>query len=255
MTSNHTNNNNNWVSALNSTLKLLKDMYFRFMRCLGHILIDNLMRKVLVWYDKRYPNSSNLKRGYQSQEVNRLQIQIQTLNEEVLHLKESNSICASKRKSLSDKISILEKEIGHRDVEFNLLNAEKNSLVHQIESLNNEKGLLSKRCLPETEIPSMTYYAQGDTAGEWLRKVSTTKSPQHIYKVLTLPGDASSADFHPEVESNIQDIISNRGLTLSACEIIGIAPNASSIIVVESGRAMHENNKWKIIKKSKIQLQ
>ena len=106
---------NTKVSALDSALKLLMDVYKKTRYFLGCLLIDNLLRSIVHWDDKRH------------------------------------------------KESILA-EIKSKDNELSRLINEHNQMISQIAELRNENQKLLQRCLPETEIPSMIYYAQGDAS-------------------------------------------------------------------------------------------
>lgn len=244
---------NTKVSALDSALKLLMDVYKKTRYFLGCLLIDNLLRSIVHWYDKRHPNSKK-KEFNNSEEVIHLNERITTLLRRISELESSVKILKANESSLkSQKESILA-EIKSKDNELSRLINEHNQMISQIAELRNENQKLLQRCLPETEIPSMIYYAQGDASGLYLRKLSTERTSEHIYKMTTFAGDTTSAIFEPYLETNIQEIINNRNLTLIACEIMRIEPNASRIQVCEAGMAKCENNKWKVINKAKIIL-
>lgn len=241
------------VSALDSALKLLMDVYKKIRFFLGCLLIDNLFRSVVHWYDKRHPISKK-KESNNSEEVVRLNEKIKTLQSAMSELERSINILESKESSLNRQKESILTEMNTKDNEISRLINEHNQMIPQISELRNENQRLLQRCLPETEIPSMIYYAQGDASGLYLRKLSTKKTSEHIYKIMTFAGDTTSAIFEPYIETNIQEIINNRNLTLIACEIMRIDPNASSIQICEAGKAKCENNKWKVTNKAKIIL-
>ena len=241
------------VSALDSVLKHLMDVYRKIRFFLGCLLIDNLLRSVVNGYDKRHPISKK-KESNNSEEVFRLNEKIKTLQSIRSELERSISIHKSKESSLNRQKESILAEMKTKDNEISRLINEYSQMSSQISALQNENKRLLQRCLPETEIPSMIYYAQGDASGLYLRKLSTKKTSEHIYKIMTFAGDTTSAIFEPHIETNIQEIINNRNLTLIACEIMRIEPNASSVQVCEAGKAKWENNKWKVINKAKINL-
>ncbi len=244
---------NKRVSALDSALKLLMDVYKKIRFFLGRLLIDNALRSVVHWYDKRHHNTKK-KNLFFSEEGVHLNEKITSLQRTISELDNNIDILKSKETSLIRQRDTLFDEIRRKDNEIYTLNEEKKLMISQNSELQNENRKLLRRCLPETEIPSMIYYAQGDAIGLYLRKISTIRTPEHIYRITTFVGDTSSATFEPYVEANIQDIISNRSLTLIACDIIRIDPNASNIQVCEVGKVIYENNKWKVTSKAKIIL-
>lgn len=253
MKKNQNDISNKGVSALDSALKLLIDIYKKIRYILGRLLIDYALRNIVRWYDKRHPHSRRKDTDY-SQELihlteknSSLQRTISELNNRIVDLK-SNVLAFNNQKEA------LLADLRKKDYEISLIIEEKEQMSSRISELRNENQKLLQRCLPETEIPSMIYYAQGDASGLNLRKISTVRTTDHIYRIVTLAGDALSGTFEPVVESNIQDIIDNRNLTLIACEIVRINPNASSIQVCEAGKVSCENNKWKVTNKAKIIL-
>lgn len=247
------NISNKRVSVLDSALKLLMDVYKKIRFFLGCLIIDNALRRIVHWYDKRHLNSKK-KDSVRSDEVLRLNEKISSLQRIISELDSSIGIFKAKETSFIRQIDTLLADSRGKDNEISTLIEENKLMLSQNSELRNENQKLLRRCLPDTEIPSMIYYAQGDAIGLYLRKISTVRTPDHIYRIATNTGDTSSATFEPYVESNIQDIISNRNLTLIACDIIRINPNASCIQVCEAGKVICENNKWKVISKAKIIL-
>lgn len=244
---------NKGVSALDSALKLLMDIYKRIRYFLGCLLIDNALRNVVRWYDKRHPDSRKKDSVY-TKDLFHLNEKISSLQRTISELNNSIGVLKSKELSFNSQKETLLADLRKKDHEISLLIEEKEQMGSQNSELRDENQNLLRRCLPVTEVPSMIYYAQGDASGLYLRKISTVRTSEHIYRIVTLAGDSLSAMFEPVVESNIQDIINNRNLTLIACEILRINPNASSIQVCEAGKVLCENNKWKVTNKAKIIL-
>lgn len=244
---------NNKVSALDSALKLLMTLYRKVRYYIGLLLIDIALRRIVCWYDKSHPNSNKKKANY-SEDVALLNEKIISLQRTVSELNNSLGILKSKESVLISQRESLFVDINNKTKELATLNEEMRRIHSQNDELRNENDQLLGRCLPETDIPSMIYYAQGDASGLNFRKISTIKTPQHIYKISTIPGNAASAIFEPIVESDLVDVINNRNLTLIACDILSIASNASAIVVCEKGRAIKKNNKWIVTCKAKIIL-
>lgn len=247
------NISNKKVSALDSALKLLMDVYTKIRFFLGCLLIDNILRSVVHWYDKRHPDSKKKESNY-SGEVVCLNEKITSLQRTTSDLENSIRILKAKESSLNSQKESILVEMKTKDNEISRLMRENRLMDSQIKELQNENQELLRRCLPETAIPSMIYYAQGDATGLYLRKLSTTRASEHIYRITTIVGDTTSATFEPCLDKDIQEIINNRNVTLIACEIMRINPNASSIQVCEAGKAKCENNKWKVTNKAKIIL-
>ncbi len=244
---------NKGVSALDSALKLLMDLYKMIRSFIGCLLIDNALRNVVRWYDKRHPHSIKKDSNY-SKELAHLNERISFLQITISRLNNSVGVLKSKELTFNNQKETLLTELRKKDHEMSLIIAEKKQMEAQNSELQYDNQNLLRRCLPIKEVPSMIYFAQGDASGLFLRKISTVRTTEHIYRIVTLAGDSLSATFEPVVNNNIQDIINNRNLTLIACEIVRIDPNASSIQVCEAGKVTYENNKWKVINKAKIIL-
>lgn len=241
-------------SALFSALNLFMNFYKQLKYWLGLLLIDKFLRKIVNWYDKRHIVHSNDKTGYQDNFENQLLEQSESLNSTISHLRRNILILESNRNELSRINESLISEVNQLTKEREELNIKIQVLLSKIDDLDNVVSRLHSRCLPESNIPSMIYYAEGDTAGIIFRKISTKKTPQHIYKIMTVPGDTQMATFEPDVTSDCKEIINNRNIMLLACEILSIAPNASNIEVRKRGEAILVNNKWNISNKAQIVL-
>lgn len=247
-------NNSNKVSAIDSSLKLLKGVCRKAAHVLGLLVIDRAMRQIVAMYDKRGHKSKAYKTQGGEEEIGRLYSRITMLNDSIAALKNTVSVLQADKDELKLQNDALKSELN-RLIDINSdLNQKSGELQHRVGDLQSENSQLLRRCMPSSEIPSMVYYVQGDVSGVNFRKISTVKTPQHIYRISTIPGDATSALFEPIVESGIEEVIRNRSITLVACEIMSIAPNASSIVVREKGKAIYKNNKWTVTSKAKIEL-
>lgn len=242
------------VSALDAALKLLTDIYKKIKHFLGILLIDHTMRGIVAWYDKRHTSLKVDTIKDNDGIINKLHKQIAKLNGSISELEGENSDLRTKENNLVLKNETLTNELNQLDAKKIKLEQENDNLKRCVEDLKLENLQFQKRCLPSSEIPSMIYYAQGDTSGLNFRKISTLKTSQHIYKITTLPGDSCSAFFEPDVESDSVEVINNRNITLIACDILSISPNASAISVCEKGKAAYKNKKWTVISKAKIIL-
>jgi len=254
MTNSPDNKSNNRVSALDTVLKLLLSLWNKIKYYVGLIIIDNLMRNIVLWYDKRHPKPTPTRKHQENEEILKLHSMIDAKETECLGLRsqlnKSQQECASLNQEISQlKVSLTQYRESSESLRYSL-----NELKSKVGVLQHESENLRKRCLPETDIPSMIYYAQGDASGLWLRKISPIKTTEHLYQLNTKQGDTSICIFTPIIQTDLKDIIANRNITLLACEIISISPSASSIEIVECGEAMLDNNRWKVIHKAKIKL-
>lgn len=229
------------------------DLYKKIRVILGQLLIDNGCRAVVQWYDKRHPDSRN-KELVNSEEMIRLNDKIAILQRANCELENRIDILRSKEISSIKENDSMSADLKRKDQEISALREENNTIYSQIAQLQDENQKLLRRCLPERDIPSMIYYAQGDATGLYLRKVSAIRTHELIYRITTSVGDALSATFEPCLDSNIREIIWNRNITLRACEIVRIDPDASRIHVCEAGKILCVNNKWKVTNKAKIIL-
>lgn len=242
------------VSALKSVLKLILGMLVRLKHFLGRLFIDRWMRDIVAWYDRRHPDSSRRKKGEDSDYVRQLNGRIDQLVTSYSSLQETMAQEREINENLTTKISGLRGELENCRRQSEQDSMKISELRQEVENLSLQNSHLMSRCLPESEIPSMIYYAQGDATGLTLRKVSATPTGEHTYRLQTLQGDSSTATFEPDIRHNAPDVIANRNTTLIACAIVGIASNPSSVKVVSPGRAERINNKWTVITKAKIEL-
>lgn len=212
------------------------------------------MRNIVKWYDKRHSKASPNKIQKETDEINRFQVELGNLSHEFDRLQLKYDSRLKENEDLKRQMSDLKMSLEDRIQSFTLLQRDFSELVSVNETLTGESRELRKRCLTESDVPSMIYFAQGDTTGLWLRKVSAVKSIEHMYKLTTKQGDISLCNFSPINHNNMSDVIANRNITLLACDIISITPAASAIEIIEEGVATLENNRWKVTSKAKIKL-
>lgn len=242
------------LSALNSTLKVLLWIWRKIKYYSGLLLIDKLLRSIVLWYDKRHVNITSGKRHQDNSEVKRIYSILEHKEYECNDLKNRLDSIQQDYSSLMQRTEILNNSLKESNEHTARLQHDLLQKEAEIEAINKEKEVIKKRCLPENDIPEMIYFAQGDTTGEWFRRISTKRSSEHLFELRTYQGDTSVCSFKPIANTNISYIIYNRNITLLPCEILDISPSASSIETVEKGRARLENNRWKIVKKAKIKL-
>lgn len=252
-----TEKNSKIIEYIYSIAKVVLNFFVKLGKKIKHILgiciVDKLMRNVVAWYDKTHPESA--------QKMKQDNLQIQKLLGQIKELETSRSeldknLTCEKEKSvlLSQKITSLTEKLEELYGEVANTTNRNCELKKELGDVKEQNAYLLRRCLPESKIPSMIYYAEGDAMGLNLRKVSIQQTPYAIYEIITTPGDTTSAEFSPIVSSNEKETITNRNATLVACEILSIAPNATSISIVESGRAKMENGRWVVSRKAKIKL-
>lgn len=241
------------VSALDSTLKLLSEKYRKVRHYVGVMLIDKFMRNSVEWYDQHHSKKSVLN-THDADQISSLN---QKLKESEREREAMQDRLLEEREKLRDvriKFQSLETSFSALKSDFEALENNNRKLSNLIETLNEQNSNLARKCLPEDEIPSMTYYAQGDATGLYLRKLSTIKGEEQIYTLHTSPGNTHIAEFYPLIKGNVNEIIANRNLTLLACDIMGISQNPGSIEVISFGKAQFQNNKWAVINKAKIRI-
>ncbi|MDE7081455.1 MAG: hypothetical protein K2O78_07385 [Muribaculaceae bacterium] len=244
------------VSALAATLKLLLKIGKAIIHAAGVLIIDKGMRSVVGAYDVR---NGKQKAGSPRRDSRG---QAQNCDARIAELERMADQYRRDLQSAHNEINSMRSERGMmiQDTQIlrdNLADEQRRcqQLASQIEVLKSNVDALQKRCLPASEIPALVYYAEGDASGLSLRKVSVNKSRYHIYRLRTVPGDTSRAEFEPDVAPGyLPQVIANRHLTLIACEVVGIAGGATRIEVLESGSAVCENRVWKVTKKAKIRL-
>lgn len=250
-------NCSNKFSVVDATLKILLLIWKKIRHYAGVLIIDNLMRNIVLWYDKRHLRLKSMSRpkNQGGEDIYKIRVLLDAKETECGELRSQLKESLEKCENLSQNITQLKTLLVQSQEKTTQLQLRLKESESRIESLQHESEDLRKRCLPQTEIPSMIYYGQGDTSGLWLRKVSPIKTNEHLYQLNTRQGDTSVCQFAPILQKNLADTISNRSITLLACDIISIAPSPSSIETVECGEAvLDENNRWKVVRKAKIKL-
>lgn len=250
----NSHNNTNHVSALDSVLKLILNIYKDIRYYLGVIIIDKVLRSIVQRYDKRHAKSS-----YQTLSNDNEVSEKQTNEHEELlkvnaELVEALKIERDRIRNLFSQINTLTEGLNETCNENEKLKRINCELRQNERNLKEQNTLLQNRCIATSETSSMVYYAQGDVSGLWLRKVSSQLSELHTYKIVTIPGNVNQGEFTPIINNNIIETIKNRNIALTSCDIIGIEPKPTSIKIVSAGKAIYENNKWKVLSKAKIQL-
>lgn len=238
---------------LETTLKHLLSLWKAIIHQVGILFIDKLMRNIVSWYDNRSPASANQIRR-ESEHLPNQHTDTMPNENECSELKSKLDNIKQENINLKRKVSQLNNILIAEKESNSILQQNIAELNRSNEALRRECDVLRHRCLPESEEPSMIFFAQGDATGLWLRKVSTNISTEHLYKLTTKPGDSSTCTFSPILHHNASDVIANRSITLLACEITSIANVPTSIHIVEEGMATREGNRWKIIHKAKIKL-
>lgn len=245
---------NNRVSALETALKHLLSLWKTFRHHAGIIVIDNLMRHTVLWYDKNHSKGTVLSEDNEYKIHHTIPSEATSKQNEYNELKSQLDSEISENLNMRQQISHLKNTLEETEKANSVLQRNLTVLETEFKTLRKESEVLRKRCRPESDIPSMIFYAQGDSSGAYLRKVAAIKTSEHLYQLQTQPGDTTICSFFPIIQSNIQYHISNRNIMLSACEIVGIDSSPTSIIIEEEGKAILENNRWKVIHKAKIKL-
>lgn len=254
MSNTNKGNNPKEVSALDRALELFLLICRKTRHYLGLFFIDLCMRSAVNWYDKRHPRSSRRKQQGDDRRVSELTAQVDSLNSRIAAGRQQMEAVRTQNDRLAGQADQLRQELGRAAEECRRHEATVSQLQAEMKSLKEQNGHLQRCCLPESDIPSMIYYAEGDALGATLRKISPVRTAQRIYRLTTRPGDTATADFAPEVQQHAAEIIANRSVTLIACEILSIAPAASSVVVSAPGKAVLENGRWKVTNKAKIHL-
>lgn len=242
-------------STVDFLRRALIALFKKIKYCTGRIFIDILMRNVVAWYDRRHSIPSPNRKQHESQEKESLLLIIEKQKNVCNELKAKNNRVEEEKKRLMQQVSQLSALLSETKTECSSYQDKMSELNAAVLDRETELEAVKKRCLPEKEVPSMLYYAQGDTSGMLLRKVSPLQTIGQTYQMVTKQGDTSVCRFWPLVQSDMQEIIDNRNVTLLACEIVGISSNPSAIKVVEDGQAVLNANKWKVTKKAKIILE
>ena len=252
-------------SACNTMLKLLSELYVKTRHNLGLIVIDRGMRDTLAWYDRKHPAGTPRRKIHEAESNRQYLRRIDDLSEALDREREAHAAekkradhLISERNILRDRKQQLEADLNAARSQCAELERASVDLRHDFEArmgaLQRRTEDLLRRCLPETEIPSMVYYAEGDASGLYLRKLSTMQATGHIYRITTYPGNTSVANFEPYINNNLPYIIDNRSVFLTACDIKGISSNPSIIRVITPGEAKMEEGRWKVTRRAIIEL-
>lgn len=248
------NHSHSEVSVPRKALELLMNTLKTIAHYLGIVFVDKGMRSLVRWYDRRHKHSNGYKDHQSGGNTNDFKAEIARMKQHCETLETQLADGKKYCKELETGLNVSNSAKDHLQKEYYHLQEQVRQLKADNDTLNERNNSLLRRCLPEAEVPSMIYYAEGDAAAMNLRKSSATDSPDKIYKLRTFQGDSHKAEFVPLVKENIKEVIAYRHSYLTACEITGIAAHPTSIEVEEPGEAVFDQNKWKVIKKAKIQL-
>ena len=254
MSNSYQNKYDNRVSALDTALTFLLSLWKKIKYYVGILLIDTLLRNIVIWYDKHKSTATKNQKRQESEILHNLNSVLKSKEKECCELKTQLEIVKKDKQNLIKQTSQLNDFLNEEKELNTKFKQSLTDLEDSVNSLKKESEELRKRSLPKSQIPSMIFYAQGDSSGLWLRKISAVMSSDHLYTLKTKPYDTTVCTFMPIVQTDMTDIISNRNVTLLACEIISIAGNSTSIQIVEEGMAMLENNHWKVMQKAKIKI-
>lgn len=242
------------VSALQSALKLLRSLWLKLKYYSGLLVIDKMMRNVVRWYDSRHGGPLSGKHTNGDEDLVKLRGLIALKNDECDKLHSRLKMSEQDKVDLGHQINQLEQALSTAQASNIAMKRKITELLAKNDILKSESQDLKMRCLPAKDVPSMIYYAQADATGQCLRKASPKRTGEHIFKLITNPGNTMQCHYKPVVATDAHEIIANRNVTLMACDITGIAPDATRIEVLEEGEAIFEDNKWKVTRKAKIKL-
>lgn len=243
-----------YISASQKMLKYTLTLGKKIRYYCGVIIFDKALRSIIAWYDNRHYQATNAKSKLSDSQINDVNSEINNLRQRNISLKQS--LCKEKERNdnLIEELRGAQQKSEILCNDILALNKRIEELTIKANNLSEQNINLMSRCLPESNIPAMIYYAQGDVSGQWLRKISSVISDQQLYQIITIPGNTTISEFFPLIRENLREIINNRTQTLNACEILGISTNPQTIHVIERGNAVFENNRWKVTKKAKIEL-
>lgn len=244
----------NVAAAFDAVLRALCALCRKARHYAGKFFVDYLMRGAVAWYDRRHPHPSAKRRQHETEASLKLRAAVAAREKECGKLMAEIKAAGQERAQLDFRISQLQAELSQlRSASLGYQKRAADASA-RTEALEREAEELRRRCLPENEIPAMTYYAQGSATALELRKVSPVRQNGHIYRLTTRPGDTTAATFRPMAVANAAEVIANRNVTLIACEITGIGPSPSAIEPVADGEATFRNNRWEVTRKAKIKL-
>lgn len=253
------------VSACNAMLKLLSELYAKTRHMLGLLVIDRGMRDTVAWYDRKHPAGTSRRKMHEAENNRRYLQQIADLRKSVKAAREATETqrqraegLGAEQETLRTHIKKLDTALNEAEIRYSSLENTAGNQIHDLEALiatlRCQTDDLLRRCLPESEIPSMVYYAEGDASGLYLRKPATKPEDGHIYRLVTHPGNTLKADFEPHIKANLPYIVENRNVFLTACDIKGISSSPSRIRVIDPGETIMEDGRWKVVRRAVIEL-
>lgn len=245
---------NEHISASQKMLKYMLVLGKKIRYYCGIIIFDKGLRSIVKWYDNRHSRTTKANSNLSENQINDINSKINNLRQLNTTLEQSLSKEKRRNDTLIEELRKANQKSETLCIEILALNGRIDELTVKTNNLSEQNINLMSRCLPESSIPAMIYYAQGDVSGQWLRKISSIISDQQLYQIITIPGNTTISEFFPLIRDNLREIINNRTQTLNACEILGISTNPQTIHVIERGNAVFENNRWKVTKKAKIEL-
>lgn len=97
-------------------------------------------------------------------------------------------------------------------------------------------------------------YAEPDATGAILRKPTTSESMYSLYKLEISKSDEQLCTFSVLNNEATETYIANRNVSLLACQIIEIASSPTTLVTIEPGTAVKENNNWVVATPAKIKI-
>lgn len=245
------------LEGLEKGLKYVYHGLRAFLRFLGIVFIDKLMRAIVLWYDKMHGREVNVIRdsdGKHVEDINKLRSQLKEAKDQIEEKKSQNSLLQTDLENTKNKVKELSSKTSEQNNTIEQLQQQINGYIAQIDGLESEKNELMKHSMSPNLIPATILYAEGDASSSNLRKVNICRQPSSLYEIHTIPGNYAEGTFYAITPNNPLLIIENRSIALRPCRIDHVEADANTIVTIVPGKVKRNGKDWDLIEYAVIKL-
>lgn len=249
-----------FLQATDKSLRIMRRVCKASIRVLGIVLIDQLMRSIVEWYDKRGRKSGP--RRMSRSPADAFAVPVAPVEEQQPgQWQNEKSALEARLKTAQATIGRLEGEIeklrvqNHDyDVGYRAGQDEVEKARKRVDGLQTELSDLRKRAMPAEYVPGTILYAEADADSGNLRKAGIYPQASSLYEIHTLPGDLTQGEFLVLNPVHVATVILNRTITLKACHIESISAEANHILTVSKGKVSKNGKNWQLVQPAVVRL-
>lgn len=248
-----------FLEGAGKCLRIIRRVCREIVRLIGLVLIDQLMRKVVRWYDRRYRQSAPTPRQPADSPCapthpNPNRTQAAGWQQEKKSFEE---LVASNRNTIG-KLQAENRRLKHQNYDlirkYRTYQKKEEKAGTLTNDLQTELSELRKRAMAPEYIPGTILYAEADATSGNLRKANVHLQPTSLFEIHTSPGDLTKGEFIVLNPTQVATIIQNRNITLKACRIEEISAQANHIQTVTKGKVNKNGKDWQVVQPAVVRL-